>query len=180
MSTKQILIHKVKPGENIDGILTSHFVIPTPDHLAALRNLVANINSGNTCYRSSHCGKVVYSQPSHNDFLILPTDSALDRHKFFSNEANLSSFGFYGHSYGVKNILDPDRRQAMLKIQQQVNAAELTGYCDMIDGLNANLAKEKSSKWSEHFQEYTKEMYKETAAKFGERGAEILKHSRIK
>ena len=172
--SRNVLVHKVG-HENIDTILSSYFDIPSQDHLYALRTMVSHINRGNTGYKSSHCGKILLSQPSPNDFLILPTEEDLRRYNFYSAKPDFSQFDSHGHSFNIKTRSVQDKRLSMLKVQSQVEPEHLVATCNMMDGLCASLAKEKEHKFSDYFKEYTSETFKETAAKFGERGAEIIK-----
>ena len=172
--SRNVLIHKVG-HENIDSILSSYFDIPSQNHLYALRTMVSHINRGNTGYKSSHCGKTLLSQPSPNDFLILPTEDDLRRYNFYSAKPDFSQFDSHGHSFNIKTRSVQDKRLSMLKVQSQVEPAHLVATCNMMDGLCASLAKEKEHKFSDYLKEYTKESFTKAAEKFGERGAEIIK-----
>ena len=169
-----ILVHKVGPHESLDDILYSNYPIPSDKHLNALRALVGNLNSGHGYCSVSNCGADIYTEPEHNDFLLLPTNEDLNWHGYFDDKPDFSSYDFHGSCYNMKHV-GHDKRLPMLQFQRHVNPVEAISYCEMIDGLCANLAEKKEFKWSEHFKDYLTEVSKETANKFAERGVEIIK-----
>ena len=170
--SRKIIVHKVNPNENIDGILTSTYVLPSKEHLYALRTMVANMNGGNTSYSASHCGTTIHSQPWQNDFLILPTDSDLDHTGFYSDKPNFSQFDSYGHNL---NINTHGLHGKFSKIQNHIEPTQLAAYCEMVDGMCANLAQEKEHKFSHYLAGYAGESLKEVAKKFSERASEVTK-----